>query len=58
VIGRHERLHRTLKKEATRANILQQQAKFDAFLEEALGSKLLNFIDSVCFDDLNFIYTD
>ena len=35
--GRHERMHLTLKKEATRpagANILQQQGKFDAFLEE------------------------
>jgi len=35
--GRHERMHLTLKKEATRpagANILQQQAKFDVFLEE------------------------
>jgi transposase InsO family protein len=35
--GRHERMHLTLKREATRpagANILQQQAKFDAFLEE------------------------
>jgi transposase InsO family protein len=35
--GRHERMHLTLKKEATRppgANILQQQAKLDAFLEE------------------------
>ena len=35
--GRHERMHLTLKKEATRpagANILQQQAKFDTFLEE------------------------
>src|SRR5271155_3743129 len=35
--GRHERMHLTLKKEATRpagANLLQQQAKFDAFLEE------------------------
>ena len=35
--GRHARMHLTLKKEATRpagANILQQQAKFDAFLEE------------------------
>src|ERR1700734_141196 len=35
--GRHERMHLTLKKEATRpagANILQQQAKFDAFIEE------------------------
>ena len=35
--GRHERMHLTLKKEATRpggANLLQQQAKFDVFLEE------------------------
>jgi transposase InsO family protein len=35
--GRHERMHLTLKQEATRppgANILQQQAKFDEFIEE------------------------
>jgi transposase InsO family protein len=35
--GRHERMHLTLKQEATRpagANFLQQQAKFDDFLEE------------------------
>ena len=35
--GRHERMHLTLKKEATRpagANFFQQQAKFDAFREE------------------------
>jgi transposase InsO family protein len=35
--GRHERMHLTLKKEATRpagANILQQQAKFDDFIKE------------------------
>ncbi|GGE48668.1 hypothetical protein GCM10011367_24370 [Marinicauda pacifica] len=35
--GRHERLYLTLKKEATRpvgANMLQQQARFDAFIEE------------------------
>jgi transposase InsO family protein len=35
--GRHERMHLTLKKEATRpagTNILQQQAKFDAFVDE------------------------
>jgi transposase InsO family protein len=35
--GRHERMHLTLKKEATRpagANLFQQQAKFDAFVEE------------------------
>jgi putative transposase len=35
--GRHERMHLTLKKEATKPaglNLLQQQAKFDEFLEE------------------------
>ena len=35
--GRHERMHLTLKKEATRpagANVLQQQGKFDAFIKE------------------------
>jgi len=35
--GRHERMHLTLKKEATKPagqNFLQQQAKFDDFLEE------------------------
>ena len=35
--GRHERMHLTLKKEATRPsgeNIFQQQAKFDDFIEE------------------------
>ena len=35
--GRHERMHRTLKMEATRpagSNFLQQQAKFDAFIHE------------------------
>jgi len=48
--GRHERMHLTLKKEATRpagANFLQQQARFDAFTaefnterpHEALGMK-------------------
>jgi putative transposase len=35
--GRHERMHLTLKKETTKPpgmNFLQQQAKFDAFIEE------------------------
>jgi putative transposase len=35
--GRHERMHLTLKKEATRPageNLLQQQEKFDSFVEE------------------------
>jgi len=34
--GRHERMHLTLKKEATRPagrNFLQQQAKFDRFIQ-------------------------
>jgi putative transposase len=49
--GRHERMHLTLKTEATRpaaANVLQQQARFDAFLarynherpHQALGMKV------------------
>jgi putative transposase len=49
--GRHERMHLTLKKEATKpaaANVLQQQARFDVFLErynqerphQALGMKV------------------
>ena len=35
--GRHERMHLTLKKDATKpaaANVLQQQARFDAFIEQ------------------------
>lgn len=35
--GRHERMHLTLKREATKpasANVLQQQARFDAFLDQ------------------------
>jgi putative transposase len=49
--GRHERMHLTLKKEATKpaaSNVLQQQARFDAFVErynqerphQALGMKV------------------
>ena len=49
--GRHERMHLTLKKEATKpaaANVLQQQARFDAFVRrynderphQALGMKV------------------
>jgi hypothetical protein len=40
--GRHERMHLTLKKEATRPagdNIFQQQAKFDAFREQFNGER-------------------
>jgi putative transposase len=49
--GRHERMHLTLKREATKpaaANVLQQQARFDAFIQrfnherphQALGMKV------------------
>jgi len=49
--GRHERMHLTLKKDATKpaaANVLQQQARFDTFVEQfnqerphqALGMKV------------------
>jgi putative transposase len=49
--GRHERMHLTLKREATKpaaANVLQQQARFDAFVDtynderphQALGMKV------------------
>jgi transposase InsO family protein len=40
--GRHERMHLTLKQQATRpagANMLQQQAKFDEFIEEFNGER-------------------
>ena len=49
--GRHERMHLTLKKEATRpagANILQQQAKFDAFIEEFNGERPHEALDMKC----------
>ena len=39
--GRHERMHLTLKKEATKpaaANVLQQQARFDAFVDSPTTS--------------------
>src|SRR5204863_8202122 len=42
--GRHECMHLTLKKEATRpagANILQQQAKFDAFWRNSITKDLM-----------------
>lgn len=41
--GRHERMHRTLKIEASRPagkNFLQQQAKFDAFVHEFNNERL------------------
>ncbi len=40
--GRHERMHLTLKKEATRPperNLLQQQVRFDAFVSEFNGER-------------------
>jgi putative transposase len=40
--GRHERMHLTLKREATKpaaANALQQQARFDAFVEQFNGER-------------------
>ena len=49
--GRHERMHLTLKKEATRpagANILQQQAKFDAFIEEFNGERPHEALEMKC----------
>ena len=49
--GRHERMHLTLKKEATRpagANLLQQQAKFDAFLEEFNNERPHEALDMKC----------
>jgi transposase InsO family protein len=49
--GRHERMHRTLKEQATRPagmNSLQQQAMFDAFLEEFNTERPHEAIDMKC----------
>jgi transposase InsO family protein len=49
--GRHERMHLTLKKEATRpagANIFQQQAKFDVFIEEFNNERPHEALDMKC----------
>jgi transposase InsO family protein len=49
--GRHERMHLTLKKEATRpagANFLQPQAKFDTFLEEFNNERPHEALDMKC----------
>jgi transposase InsO family protein len=49
--GRHERMHLTLKKEATRPpgmNSLQQQAKFDAFLREFNEERPHQALDMKC----------
>jgi hypothetical protein len=49
--GRHERMHLTLKKEATRPasmNSLQQQARFDAFLAEFNTERPHQGLDMKC----------
>lgn len=49
--GRHERMHLTLKKETTRPpglNSLQQQARFDAFLEEFNSERPHEALDMRC----------
>ena len=53
--GRHERMHRTLKTEATRpagSNFLQQQAKFDAFVHEFNNERPHQALDMKCPADL------
>lgn len=55
--GRHERMHLTLKNETTRpagANLLQQQAKFDAFVEEFNCERPHEALDMQC---PNQVYT-
>jgi transposase InsO family protein len=49
--GRHERMHLTLKKEATRppgSNILQQQGRFDAFVQEFNTERPHEALDMKC----------
>lgn len=49
--GRHERMHLTLKKEATRPpgqNSLQQQGRFDAFQQEFNGERPHEALDMRC----------
>lgn len=49
--GRHERMHLTLKKEATRppgSNSLQQQAKFDRFVQEYNDERPHEALDMKC----------
>jgi len=49
--SRHERMHLTLKQEATRpagANFLQQQVKFDQFLEEFNQERPQEALDMQC----------
>lgn len=49
--GRHERMHLTLKKETTKpagANFLQQQARFDDFVEEFNTERPHQALDMAC----------
>src|SRR6195256_2882584 len=49
--GRHERMHRTLKKETTRppgSNSLQQQERFDAFVREFNAERPHEALDMKC----------
>lgn len=49
--GRHERLHLTLKTEATRPeslNSVQQQSKFDDFLQEFSNERPHQALDTKC----------
>ena len=49
--GRHERMHLTLKQEATRpagANLLQQQARFDDFIDEFNNEPPHEALDMKC----------
>lgn len=53
--GRHERMHLTLKKEATRPpgmNILQQQGTFDAFVQEFNNERPHEALDMKCPADI------
>ena len=53
--GRHERMHRTLKIEATRpagSNFLQQQAKFDAFVQEFNNERPHEALEMKCPADI------
>ena len=58
--GRHERMHLTLKKEATRpagANILQQQGKFDALIQARSATSGKIEIEYYSEEDLERIYS-
>ena len=53
--GRHERMHRTLKMEATRpagSNFLQQQAKFDVFVQEFNNERPHEALEMKCPADI------